>query len=270
MNLSQLLIDWDSPDMNKNSKIYDINLINNPFDVMELKASNKDPFDLVPNQMPVRKDPPCGNLLSPLWEPKVRQIQKSVSLTNLNKLANVFENNYVKSIHDDGMEDESKNSLITMANIYVSDDILNQAKTNCTLVNINKSKIENNQERKIEPILTQNNDELNIEKISLCNEEEKKQIREQTRQHIKELIEKEKQVYQEKCSRKSLLFCTPKRNSNANESLFNKGFLNNSSDDNSKSFDYFHKTPVSNKTKIILYSMYFHLTYEIILCHLEQ
>lgn len=252
MNLSQLLIDWDSPDMNKNSKMYDIDLINNPFDVMELKAANKDPFDLVPNQISVRKDPPCGNLLSPLWEPKVRQIQKSVSLTNLNKLANVFENNYVKCVDDDGIKDESKNSPITMANLYVSGNILSQTKTNCTLVNINKSKIENIQECKIEPILTQNNDELNIEKISLCDEEEKKQIREQTRQHIKELIEKEKQVYQEKCSRRSLLFCTPKRNFNENESLFNKGFLNNSSDDNSKSFDYFHKTSVSNETKIIL------------------
>lgn len=269
MNLSQLLIDWDSPDMNKNSKIYDIDLINNPFDVMELKASNKDPFDLISNQMSVRKDPPCGNLLSPLWEPKIRQIQKSASLTNLNKLANIFENNYVKFVKDDGMESESKNSPITMANLDVSGDILNQAKTNCTSVNINKSKIENNQECKIEPILTQNNDELNIEKISLCNEEEKKQIREQTRQHIKKLIEKEKQVYQEKCLRRSLLFCTPKR-SYANESLFNKGFLNNSSDNNSKNFDYFHKTPVSNGTKIILYSMYFHITYKIILCYLEQ
>lgn len=255
MDLSQLLIDWDSPDMIKNSKMYDIDLINNPFDVMELEAANKDPFDLVPNQMPVRKDPPCGNLLSPLWEPKVRQIQKSVSLTNLNNLANIIENNYIKFIKDDSMKDESKNSSITMANLYVGGDILNQANTNCTPVNMNKSKIENNQKYRIEPILTQINDDLNIEQISLCNEEEKKQIREQTRQHIKELIEKEKQVYQEKDSRKSLLFCTPKRNTNANKSLFNKGFLNNSSD-NSISFDYFHKTPVSNETKIILYSMH--------------
>jgi len=227
---TKALIEWNTPEMVQSSSCHD-NCINNPFDLMELRANSMDPFDLDPNQTPPKQDPSCGFMLSPLWELKVRRIKKSVSLIDLSSVAKVLEQKYEKTANDDIVKDQSKD--------HHSIDIVecvDQSNKDCISVHNVENKTETNQEQNIESISTLDNNEINLETTSLCNEEEKKQIREQTRQRIQMLIEKQKQIYEEKCSREAL-FCTPQRKLtselNKSDSLFNKGFVQNDSDSTS-------------------------------------
>lgn len=81
----------------------------------------------------------------------------------------------------------------------------------------------------------------------LCNEEEKQQIREKTRQRIKKLIENKDENYEKYHTQKSLSFmalqCSDSSLNNT-EHLFNKGFMLSSSN---SIFNSFSKTPVSKK-----------------------
>lgn len=224
----EALIDWSTPEVVKN-KSYIGNYINNPFDILELQAANMDPFDLVPEQTPLRGDPPCGNILSPLWESKVnRRIQKSVSLTDIHGVAKLLEKNYMDQDKDDFVKNQSKDDCATTE--CVSTTISDQSIDNNVLVHIGENQTEN-QEPSIKLVFVPDQNEVDIEKNSYCNEQEKKQIREQTRQRIGILIEKEKKNYEECYSRKSL-FCTPKRsntesnlNKYLNSSVLNRGFI---------------------------------------------
>jgi len=252
VDCSMALIDWSTPEMVKN-KTYDGNCINNPFDILELQAANMDPFDLVPKQTPLRGDPPCGNILSPLWESKVsRRIHKSVSLTDIHGVVKLLEQNYIEHDQDDFVKNQSKDDYATPE--CVSTKTIDQSIENNVLVHIGENNIEN-QEPPNKLVLAPDQNEVDIEKNSYCNEQEKKQIREQTRQRIENLIEKEKKNYEESYSRKSL-FCTPKRSNtesnlikNLNSSVLNRGFIG-SFNINSNSIN---KTPVSNKNLKSLY-----------------
>lgn len=237
---SKLLIDWCSPEMVIN-KTYDGNFINNPFDILEVEAANMDPMHLVQNQTLLKEDPPCCNFFSPLWEPKVRQIRKSVSLTDFDNFGKIVETNYSELVKINYVEDKLQ---VCDTNVMCgSDNTSNQSNENgnyqsvsgnCIFADVSKNIIEINEEFNIESIFTQDLSKVNIEHKSLCNEEEKKQIRKQTRQRIEMLIEKEKLRHKEKCSQKSFIFSTPKKHwekSNASlrldKSLFNRGFLKN-------------------------------------------
>jgi len=257
----EALIDWSTPEMVKN-KTYDGNCINNPFDILELQAANMDPFDLVlkqtQGQTPLRGDPPCGNILSPLWESTVsRRIHKSVSLTDIHGVVKLLEQNYMEHDQDDFVKNQSKDDYATPE--CVSTKTIEQSIENNVLVHIGENNIEN-QEPSIKLVPDQN--EVDIEKNSYCNEQEKKQIREQTRQRIESLIEKEKKNYEECYSRKSL-FCTPARSNtesnlikNLNSSVLNRGFIG-SFNLNSNSIN---KTPVSNKNLKSLFLIFLYIS----------
>lgn len=230
------LIEWHTPEIMKN-ETYEENCANNPFDIMELKAATMDPFDIVPCQTPSKKDPPCGNILSPLFELTLNQIRKSVSLTDINGVAKILEKNSIKQ-----SENQFKNNDTT----FLEKPICNQPKENIPVhANVNKIK---SQEENVELKSSQDSKETDIEKNSVCNEEEKKLIREQTRQHINMLIEKGKQKYEVEYSQKSL-FCTPQRNMesslNKTENVFDRGFIQNCS--NSFSYPSSKISPVSNQ-----------------------
>lgn len=259
----EALIDWSTPEVVKN-KTYDGNCINNPFDILELQAANMDPFDLVfkqtQGQTPLRGDPPCGNILSPLWESKVsRRIHKSVSLTDIHGVVKLLEQNYIEHDKDDLVMNQSKDDYATPK--CVSTKTTDQSLKNNVLVNLGENNIEN-QQPLIKSVLVPEQNEVDIEKNSYCNEQEKKQIREQTRQRIEILIEKEKKNYEECYSRKSL-FCTPKRSNtesnlikNLNSSVLNRGFIG-SFNINSNSIN---KTPVSNKNLKSLFLLIFYIS----------
>lgn len=220
------LIEWRTPEIVKN-KTCEENCANNPFDIMELKAATMDPFDLVPCQTPTKRDPPCGNILSPLFEVTFNQMKRSVSLTDINGVAKILEKNCIDQNKDQINESQLKDNVTTCTE-----------KKNCNQsieyvpVHEDVNKIKTQVENSI-LVSTQDFKETDIEKSSVCNEEEKKLIREQTRQHISMLIEKGKQKYEVECSRKSL-FCTPQRNVesslNKTENEFNRGFIHNYSD----------------------------------------
>lgn len=255
------LIDWNTPPIVKNNT-YDENCINNPFDMMESKASNMDPFDLVFNETPKKREPPCGNILSPLWELKSRSLRKSVSLTDINGVAKILEHSKVDKLNDNHTTLEyvdKKNvdqSNENCAQMFIEDSKMIENEEN-QMIEVEENEIVENEENKIESVLTidHNNDidiEKDIEKHSLCSEDEKKIIREQTRQRIQMLIEKGKRNYEEESSRKSL-FYTPLRSYNSSlnksESLFNRGFVqsaSNSYDDCS------NKINVSNQNKLLI------------------
>lgn len=239
------LIDWSTPETVKH-KTYDENCINNPFDVLELQAANMDPFDLVPNQTPLRGDPPCANILSPLWESKSgRLIKRSVSLTDIHGVARLLEQNYVEHNKDDFIKNQLKDDCATAECLSTSKKN-DQSIENNVSVHIGENKTKN-EELSIKLDLLSDQNKIDLENISYCNEQEKKQIREETRQRIEMLIEKGKKNYEENYSRKSL-YCTPQRsntesnlNKNINSSVLNKGFIG-SFNMNSNSFN---KTPVS-------------------------
>lgn len=276
LNQSEVaLIDWNTPPMVKNST-YNEDCINNPFDMMESKAFTMDPFDLVFYETPVKKELRCGNMLSPLWELKSnskrksqsgnilsplwefksRSLRKSISLTDINGVAKILDHAKVDNLNND-------NTPL----VCLDQEVVDQSKENYVIEPSEDKKklIKNeaqkiNEENKVESVLTvdHNNDidvekDLeNFEKHSLCSEDEKKKIREQTRQRIQMLIEKGKKDYEKECSRKSL-FCTPIRNYNSSlnksESLFNRGFLQSDShiyDDSSS------KINVSNQSKLLI------------------
>lgn len=237
------LIEWRTPELAKN-KTNEENCANNPFDIMELKAAAMDPFDLAPWQTPSKRDPPCGNILSPLFELTFKHRQKSVSLTDINGVAKILEKNSLEEKKDEIIESQLKNN----ATSFLEKEIYNQQVENVPAHEvINKLKIH---EENIELVSIQDSKETDIEKNSVCNEEEKKIIREQTRQHINMLIEKGKQKYEVEHSHKSL-FCTPQRNVesslNKTENIFNKGFIRSFPD----SFSYTNtkNSPVSSKKK---------------------
>ncbi|XP_025423229.1 uncharacterized protein LOC112692700 isoform X2 [Sipha flava] len=220
------LIEWRTPEIVKN-KTYEENCANNPFDILELKAATMDPFDLVPCQTPSKRDPPCGNILSPLFELTFKQMKRSVSLTDINGVAKILEKNCIDKNKDQINESQLKDNVTTclkkegciqsIENVPVHEEV-NQIET----------QVENNV-----LVLTEDSNDKDLEKNSVCNEEEKKLIREQTRQRISMLIEKGKQKYEVEYSRRSL-FCTPQRNVesslNRTENEFNRGFIHSYSD----------------------------------------
>lgn len=223
------LIKWNTPEMVKIKTHEDY--LNNPFDVLELKAASMDPYDLVPCQTSLFVDPPCGNILSPLWEPKIRQIRKSVSLINIDGVGKMVKQNYVELINIDSVEGSTKD-------LQANEENVNQSEKDDVLVNAFDIKIDN-QEQNIEPVWTPNSSKVGLENASFCNEDEKKIIREQTRQKIEMLIEKGKSS-----SRKSI-FCTPKRSSESSldktESCFNKAIVG---------FDSNCDSSISNKSSV--------------------
>lgn len=248
---SKLLIDWCSPESVINVT-YNGNFINNPFDVLEVKAANMDPMHLVQNQTPLKEDPPCCNFLSPLWEEQVRQIRKSISLTDFDKFGKIVETNYSELVKVDSVEDKLQ---VCDTNVMCdSDNTFKQSNGNgnCIFADFSENIIKIDEEFNIESIFTQDLSKVNIEHKSLCNEEEKKQIRKQTRQRIEILIEKQKLLHKEKCSQKSFIFCTPKHRGKSyaslsiDKSLLNKGFLKNGSYQSPNShFDSFSSSKIS-------------------------
>jgi len=240
------LINWSTPEMVKNQS-FDGNYINNPFDILELQASNMDPFDLVPEQTPLRTDPPCGIILSPLWDSKVSGIRKSMSLTDIYGVARLLEQNYIKHDKDDVVVDQPKDDCATSR--CVKDEIIDQSIENNVSVHIGENKIEN-QEPSKELVSLRDQNEVYIEKNSYCNEQEKEEIRVQTRKRIEMLIEKGKKNYTDNLSRKSL-FCTPQRsntdsnlNKTINASVLNRGFIGSL---NNINYNTSSKTPVSKE-----------------------
>lgn len=261
------LIDWGTPEMVAKPATYEVSTDNpfdimelkaatmNPFDEMEMKAANMDPFGLIPNKTPSRIDPPCGNILSPLWKLEVEQKSMPSSVDNADDIvANQSKHNTVNNhSKDDIVESQSKGNIV---DIQSKNKIVEDNLKNCTLED-NQSKnhvidisrddhammcvnvktdgdqlngnhvplyTSENQEQKNEYVLTPNLDDL--VRVSRCNEEEKKKIREETRLRIQMLIENGKKQSQEKYTDHSI-FCTPGRNSSLNktESFLNKGFL---------------------------------------------
>lgn len=88
---------------------------------------------------------------------------------------------------------------------------------------------------------------IDVEKIGLCNEEEKQEIREQTQQRIYTLIETVENKYKKYHVQKSLIFMAQRfadSSLNSTGSLFNNGFMCDGSVSNS-----YRKTPVSNRDK---------------------
>lgn len=246
-NSMEALIDWSTPEIVK-YKAYDENCFNNPFDVLELQAANMDPFDIVPDQTPLKGDPPCGNILSPLWQPKVRPISKSISLTDIVGVARLLEQNNLELHKDDIMKNQSKGNS-AMAKCAKA-NMINQSIENNVSVHIGENKIEF-QEPSNQFVLITDQNELEMEKKSYCNEQEKKLIREQTRQRIEMLIETGEKNY----SRKSL-YCTPQRsntdlnlNKHTSSSVFNRGFIGSCCNTN---FNSINKTSVS-KNKLYMF-----------------
>jgi len=119
------LIDWSTPEI-VNNKTYNGDYINNPFDKMELEAANMGPFDLVPIQIPLRKEPPCENMLSPSWEPEFMQIGRSLSFTDVDGIANDLKQNYkelLKDLKDDIVRNQSKDDDVMVS---IDRDIVDQ------------------------------------------------------------------------------------------------------------------------------------------------
>lgn len=223
---NSLLIDWSTPEIMK-MKIHDDNLVNNPFDVLELKAANMDPFDLVPNYTLFKVEPPCANILSP-------------------------ETERFFLFKDDIVDDQSKNNHIT---VDIFDD---QSKNDHVIVGANKGNVDQSkicceaedetekEEQEINSSFTYDNYE--IEKMPLCDEDEKEQIREKTRQHIEMIIEKGRK-------HENSLSSTPveksESSSNRTKTYFDNGFMLNNSGENSvsRNTNRLSKIPVSNYYK---------------------
>ncbi|XP_050536023.1 uncharacterized protein LOC126902614 [Daktulosphaira vitifoliae] len=197
------LIDWSTPETNKNKNVEEQSFNNNPFDIMEMKAALMDPFDIVSDNLSTRIEPPCGNILSPMWEPQVRHIKKSVSMT--------------------GIDDIEHNNI----------DI-NEKQT---------FKFENDNETKEidkENCLSSSCNDLNQLGIP-NNEEEIKLLKEKTQQRIKMLIENSKKLSREKHEHNSFMY-TPQNKKksdtslNITDSFLNKAFRQNSLEGSSTNF----------------------------------
>lgn len=229
---SEALIDWSTPEIVINTT-YGGDYYNNPFDVMEFKAANMDPFDLISNQIPLRDDNNMShsNIFTSSWKLEIGQLRKSMSLIDVNSVG-------------ENLKLNGQNSEGSVESINVNGgDINNQSNKNYTLINM-----DDNKEPKNESVSTWTSEyyKVYIEKMALCDEEEKQQIRKQTQQRIKMLIEKEEKNYVDNCTQ-SLIHMQrqhtkTKSNLNSTESLFNKGFIQSGSNNNSNSFS---KTPVS-------------------------
>lgn len=213
---AEALIDWSSPEIVTNTT-HGADYYNNPFDIMELKAANMDPFDLVSNQIPLRGD---HNILTTSWKLEIGQIRKSMSLTDIANVTTNLKLNYQN--HTGSVES----------------------------INVNSGEIQSN--KSCVPVHMDDNNEsisehynMYIKQMALCNEEEKQQIREQTQQRIKMLIEKE----EKNCAQKSLFNilqqCT-ESNLNNTESVFNKEYIQRVSNSNSDSFT--HVNIIYNQT----------------------
>lgn len=221
------LIDWSSPEVGI-IKSTNENYINNPFDQMELEAANMCPFDLI---SPLAKGPLCENKLSS----EFTIIQNSFSLTTIDCIADNLKLNYEEQVTDDIVRDHSKNDDAIISN---NREIVDQSIENH--VTIVENKLIENQESKIEDILKLDHNMADVEQISLCTEEEKKQIREETRQRIEMLIEKAKNEYKAKYSQEPLLSTTFKSlesSFNEIENVFNKGFIRDTFNSNSNSLN---------------------------------
>ncbi|VVC30783.1 Hypothetical protein CINCED_3A000392 [Cinara cedri] len=180
------LIDWSSPKKLANTT-YEENYYNNPFDIMELRAANMDPFDLVHHQTSLKEDVSCSSVLNTSWKLEIGPMWKSFSSTDNN-----------------GNEPMD--------------------------VSVSPSTVDY--------------DRIDLEKIASCTEEEKQQIREQTLQRIKMLVENIDTKYEECHIDKSLSVIGQQYSEsslNNTESLFNKGFMRSDSNSISNSL---YKTPV--------------------------
>lgn len=211
------LICWSTPEMkNNNTDNYSVDYINNPFDNLELIAANMDPFDLVHNQIPQRTDPPCGNILSPLWKPEVEELQKSILFTTDKCVIKVLELSHTEHINNNTIKCQSKDDNFA---ICMNKDFLNVSKENADVIKIN------DKTEMCKLALKPHHIETDIENISLSNEEEKNQIREQTRQKIDMFIEKEKEKYEKKNLEKSIFCisqCNLESSLNITENVINK------------------------------------------------
>lgn len=236
------LIDWSTPEIVNNKTRQGDYSINNPFDKIELEAANMSPFDLIPDQITLRKEPPCENMLSPLGESEYRKIQSSMLLTDIDHIANNSEQNYKEQVKDG-----------TVVRGQSKDIMENDKGNNISIV---ENKLIENHETKTEDVSISDHNTVDIEQISLCTEEEKEQIREETRRRIEVLIEKAKKEYKENYSRKSLL-CTTLKSSdsslNETKNVFNKGFIQDKFSSNSNGLNNTSsgKTYVSSKNQTL-------------------
>lgn len=235
---SVALIDWSTPESTIKSNTNE-NCANNPFDVMELKAASMDPFDLEPNKISLREDPPCGNILSPFGVSEIKQSQKNISLSDIINDEQCFKQNIMEQ--SNVIKNQSKDDNV---NLNVSEHIVTDQPEEINILdNINKNLVES-QDRKLESILTSDIEELELIKISSSNEEEKNEIIEQTRLRIQTLIENGKKNFQEKLQSIPSL---PQYNSDT--SLWDTGFLQSS--DNDVIYNDFTSTSSYNKTNSI-------------------
>lgn len=103
---SEDLNDWQT---NETNEIY---CVNNPFDEMALKAENMYPFELVSLQTSSQVNPPCDNILSPLFKLIFFQRKRSMSLTDIDKVTNFLEQiNQVKTPSDNKLSPDTSESL---------------------------------------------------------------------------------------------------------------------------------------------------------------
>lgn len=249
---NNLLIDWSTPEIIK-IKIHNDNLVNNPFDVLELKAANMDPFDLVPNYSLFREEPPCANILNSEID--------SFSLFKDDIVDNESKNNHVtvdiddeksKNIHVavDIDDDKSKNNLVTV-NI-----VDNQSKNDHVTIDTNEGNVDlsktyckvEEEIEKNEQKIDSSSDNYEIENMPLCDEDEKERIREETRQHIEMIIEKGRKLEEPLCYTPMKKRDSPKSFLNKTKTFFDNGFILNDSDENleSRNLNSLSKTPVSN------------------------
>ncbi|XP_050432524.1 uncharacterized protein LOC126840677 [Adelges cooleyi] len=196
---SDCLIDWKTPEVNKTKNMDENHFTNNPFDVIELEAASMDPFDLAPYNISSRIEPPCGIILSPLWEPQDRQIQKSVSLT--------------------GIDD-----IVHSPNEQITPNDRSQTEKESFTIDIKQDCVQD-----LKPGLSSSCSDLNKSDIYLpCNEEEIKQLKEQTRQRIEMLIEASKKQCREKHRQNSFYKHNEETSLNKTDCMLNKAFYSNS------------------------------------------
>lgn len=243
------LICWNTPETKKNnSDSYRIDYINNPFDKLELKAANMDPFDLVHNQITPKNDPPCGNIISPIWKSEVSQLQNNISLTT--DVTKIEELSHIEHANNNILIDQLKDDSFE---IYANKEIFNISKENYA-IHVNENKLDNKIQI-FKSITNSNHNDINVENIILNDEDEKSQIRKQTRQRIDMFIEKEKEKHENINSRKSVCIINMSQHNinsslNITENVFNKRYVLSGSKNHSNNFNI---TSVYKYKNIILF-----------------
>lgn len=232
------LICWSTPEMKKNnSDNYRIDYLNNPFDKLEIKAANMDPFDLVHNQISPKNDPPCGNIISLTSE--VNQLQKNVSTTDIS-ITNIAVLGHIEHDNNTIFKDQLKDDSFK---IYAHREINNISKENYVLHLDENKAVGKSQTFNL--IVNPKQNETDVENILSYNEDKKNQIRKQTQQQIDIFIEKEKHENKNLENINSSL--------NISENIFNSRVMQINS---KKNFNNFNKTSVCKFKSIILFYLY--------------